>query len=92
MRASAFGVALVAAGAAGMIIGLLGALTGNPTVGEQKWYWLTTAIALLPLGVGFGWSEAHEREGDIGLARPTKPQHEMPGRSDRPLLPAALGD
>ena len=51
MRASAFGVALVAAGVAGMIIGLL---TGNPTVGEQKWYWLTTAIALLPLGVGFG--------------------------------------
>jgi hypothetical protein len=52
MRASAFGVALITAGVAGIIIGLLGALTGNPTVGEQKWYWLTTAIALLPLFMG----------------------------------------
>jgi hypothetical protein len=53
MRTSAFGIALVAAGVAGIIIGLLGALTGNPTVGEQRWYWLTTAIALLPLFMGF---------------------------------------
>jgi hypothetical protein len=53
MRASAFGIALIAAGVAGIIIGLVGALTGSPTVGEQKWYWLTTAISLLPLFVGF---------------------------------------
>jgi hypothetical protein len=53
MRASAFGIALVAAGVVGIIIGLVGALAGNPTVGEQKWYWLTTAIALLPLFIGF---------------------------------------
>jgi hypothetical protein len=52
MRASALDIALIAAGVAGIIIGLLGALTGNPTVGEQKWYWLTTAIALLPLFLG----------------------------------------
>jgi hypothetical protein len=53
MRASAFGIALIAAGVAGITIGLLGVLTGNPTLGEQKWYWLTTAISLLPLVIGF---------------------------------------
>ena len=52
MRASSFGLALIAAGIAGIILGLVGAHTGNPTVGEQKWYWLVTAISLLPLVVG----------------------------------------
>jgi hypothetical protein len=52
VRASSFGIALIAAGVAGMILGLVGAHIGNPTVGEQKWYWLTTAISLLPLVVG----------------------------------------
>ena len=40
-------------GVAGIILGLIGVHTGNPTVGEQKWYWLVTAISLLPLLVGF---------------------------------------
>jgi hypothetical protein len=50
--ASSFGIAFIAAGVAGMIIGLVGAHTGNPTVGEQKWYWLLTAISLMPLLIG----------------------------------------
>jgi hypothetical protein len=49
VRASSFGIALIAAGVAGIILGLVGAHTGDPTVGEQKWYWLVTAISLLPL-------------------------------------------
>jgi hypothetical protein len=53
VRASSFGIALIAAGVAGIILGLVGAHTGDPTVGEQKWYWLVTAISLLPLVVGF---------------------------------------
>jgi hypothetical protein len=52
LSASSFGIALIAAGVAGIILGLVGAHTGNPTVGEQKWYWLVTAISLLPLLVG----------------------------------------
>jgi hypothetical protein len=52
VRASSFGIAPIAAGIAGIILGLVGAHTGNPTVGEQKWYWLVTAISLLPLLVG----------------------------------------
>jgi hypothetical protein len=49
VRASSFGIALIAAGVAGIILGLVEAHTGDPTVGEQKWYWLVTAISLLPL-------------------------------------------
>ncbi len=52
MRASSFGIALIAAGVAGIILGFVGAYTGNPTVGEQSWYWLLTAISLLPLLIG----------------------------------------
>ena len=58
MRASSFGIALITAGIDGIILGIVGAHTGNPTVGEQKWYWLVTAISSLPF-VGaqydFGW-------------------------------------
>jgi hypothetical protein len=43
-----FGIALIVAGIAGIILGIVGAHTGNPTIGEQKWYWLVTAISLLP--------------------------------------------
>jgi hypothetical protein len=53
VRPSSFGLALIVAGIAGVILGLVGAHTGNPTIGEQKWYWLVTAISLLPLLVGF---------------------------------------
>jgi hypothetical protein len=53
VRASSFGIALIAAGIAGIILGLVGVHTGNPTVGEQKWYWLVSAISLLPLLIGF---------------------------------------
>jgi len=34
VRASSFGIALIAAGVAGMILGLVGAHIGNTTVGE----------------------------------------------------------
>jgi hypothetical protein len=37
----------------GIILGIVGAHTGNPTIDEQEWYWLVTAISLLPLVVGF---------------------------------------
>ncbi len=53
VRPSSFSVALIAAGVGGIILGLVGAHTGNPTVGEQKWYWLVSGISLLPLLVGF---------------------------------------
>jgi hypothetical protein len=53
VRASSFGIALIVAGIAGIILGIVGAHTGNPTIGEQKWYWLVTAISLLPVVVGF---------------------------------------
>jgi hypothetical protein len=53
VRASSFGIALIVAGIAGIILGIVGAHTGNPTVGEQKWYWLVTAISVVPLVVGF---------------------------------------
>jgi hypothetical protein len=52
VRASSFGIALIVAGIAGIILGIGGAHAGNPTVGEQKWYWLVTAISVLPLLVG----------------------------------------
>jgi hypothetical protein len=53
VRASSFGLALIAAGIAGVILGIVGAHTGNPTTGEQEWYWLAIAISLVPLVVGF---------------------------------------
>jgi hypothetical protein len=53
VRVSSFAIALVVAGIAGIILGIVGAHTGNPTIGEQKWYWLVAAISVLPLVVGF---------------------------------------
>ena len=51
VRPSSFSVALIAAGVGGIILGLVGAHTGNPTVGEQKWYWLVSGF----LTAAFGW-------------------------------------
>jgi len=53
VRASSFGIALITAGIDGIILGIVGAHTGNPTVGEQRWYWLVCGISLLPLLIGF---------------------------------------